>query len=214
MPLPSNGDGSLTNLSRPIHLGSHSPIAQVISPLSSLKSQHLGGPFHISYSLEQLPSSIAPFVTPSFVTSSCLIAPSIVTSFTTPFRDPLVVSSSTFHVSPYVVFIVPSLIVPFDLPSNATLLLPTYAHPNSNGNNLHVDSPTSSEKVIDLCDLFNTDQGPNLVPCPPIEKLKKSYDHTRMFQVEWVTKLPWARGSLLMMANFIWSNARYATLLT
>jgi hypothetical protein len=144
MPLPSDGDGLSTNLSKLIHLGSHSPIAKVISPLSSLESQHLGGPYHISYSLEQLPFSITPFVAPSFVTSSFLIAPSsIVTYFTTPFRDPLVVPSSIAHVSPYVAFIVPSLVVPFNLPSNATPLLPTYAHPSSSGSNFHVDSPTS-----------------------------------------------------------------------
>ncbi len=175
MLLPSNGDGSSIESSKVIHLGSHSHVAQVISPLSSLESQHLGGPSHISYSLEQLPSSI-------------------VVLFTTPFITPLVARSYVIHVSPYVAFTIPSFIFPFNLLSNATLLLPTHAYPNSNGSNLHVDLPTSLEKVIDLCDLFNTNQDPNLVPCPLVEKLKKSYDHTQKFQLEWVTKLPWARG--------------------
>ncbi len=161
--MPSNGDGSSTESSRFIHLGSHSHVTQVISPLSSIESQHLGGPSHISYSLEQLPSSIAPRVVPSFVASLFLIAPSsIVASFTTFFITLHVAPSSATHISLYVAFIVLSLVAPFDLPSNATPLLPTYAHPNSSGNNLHVDSPTSTEKVIDLCDLLNTVQAPSL----------------------------------------------------
>lgn len=149
--MPSNGDGLSTKSSRPIHLGSQSHVAQVISPLLSTKSQHLGGPSHISYSLEQLPSSIAPLIAPSFVTSLFLIAPSsIVVSFTTPFITLIIAPSFATHVSPYVAFIVPSLVTPFDLPLNATPLLPTYARPNSSGNNLYVDSPTSLKKVIHL----------------------------------------------------------------
>jgi hypothetical protein len=97
-----------------------------------------------------LSSSIAPLVAPSFVASLFLIAPSfIVISFTTPFITLLVAPFAT-HASPYVAFTIPSLVTPFDLPSNATPLLPTYAHPNSSGNNLHVDSSTLIEKVIDL----------------------------------------------------------------
>jgi hypothetical protein len=41
MLLPSDGDGSSTKSSKPIHLGSHSHVAQVISPLSSTKSHFL-----------------------------------------------------------------------------------------------------------------------------------------------------------------------------
>jgi len=39
-----NVDGLSLESSRPIHLGSHFPTTQVISPLSSLESQHLRGP--------------------------------------------------------------------------------------------------------------------------------------------------------------------------
>jgi hypothetical protein len=63
-------------------------------------------------------------------------------------------------------------------------LLPTYAHPSLNGNNLHVDSPTSSEKVIDWNDIPNTYLNLNSVPCPLAKKLKKSYDCTWKFQFD------------------------------
>jgi hypothetical protein len=72
VPLLSNGDGLSSKSSRLIHLGSHFLTAQVISPLSSLKSQNLGGLSHISFSLEQLPSSTTPFLAPSCVASSNL----------------------------------------------------------------------------------------------------------------------------------------------
>ncbi len=78
---------------------------------------------------------------------------------------------------------------------------------------MHVDSPTSSEKVINLNDLPNIDLNPNLVPYPPTKRLKKSYDHTQKFQLEWVVKLFWAEG-VLTMVNLIWSSARYVAQLT
>ncbi len=74
VPLSFDGDGLSSESSRLIHLGSHSLATQVISPLSSPKSQNLGGPSHISFSLEQLPSSITPsLVAASFVASSNLL---------------------------------------------------------------------------------------------------------------------------------------------
>jgi hypothetical protein len=95
--------------------------------LSFLESEHFGGPSHTSFSLTQLPSS----TTPSLATPS-----SIAISFTTPFMIP------------FVALIVFFLVVHFDLPSNATPLFPTYAHPSLSGSSLHVASPTSSKKVI------------------------------------------------------------------
>jgi len=74
-----------------------------------------------------------------FVTSS-LTTPSIST--------PLVAPFFIAHVAPSVALIVPSFVVPFDLPFDVTPLLATYAHLSLSGSNLHVDSPTSSEKVI------------------------------------------------------------------
>jgi hypothetical protein len=82
MSLLSNGDGSSSKSCRLIHLGSHHVVAQFISPLSLLESQHLGGLSHTSFFLEQLPYSIAPS-----------LATPIATSFTTPFITPLVAPS-------------------------------------------------------------------------------------------------------------------------
>jgi len=124
--------------------------------LSFLESQHLGGLSHTSFSLKQLPYSIAP----------SLATPSIATSFTTPFITPLVAPS-------YVTLIVPFLVAPFDLPSNATPLFPTNAHPSLSGSSLHVDSPTSSKKVIDSSVMLDINLDPTLSPCPPTKKLKK-----------------------------------------
>lgn len=73
MLLSFDGDGSSSELFRLIHLGLHSLAAQVISHLSSPKSQNLGGPSQISFSLEQLPSSITPLVVASFVAFSNLL---------------------------------------------------------------------------------------------------------------------------------------------
>jgi hypothetical protein len=43
----------------------------------------------------------------------------------------------------------------------------------------------------------NISSNPNLVPCILIEKLKKSYDCTRKFQLEWVAKQPSVEGVLV-----------------
>jgi hypothetical protein len=75
-------------------------------------------------------------------------------------------------------------------------LFPTYAHPSLSGSSLHVDSPTSSKKVIDSSVMLDIDSNPTLSPCPPTEKLKNLYDHTWKFQFEWATKLPWVEGVL------------------
>jgi hypothetical protein len=44
--------------------------------------------------------------------------------------------------------------------------------------------------------LLDVDSDLTLLPCPPTKKLKKLYDHTRKFQLEWATKLPWVEGVL------------------
>jgi hypothetical protein len=35
------------------------------------------------------------------------------------------------------------------------------------------------------------------VPYPSVKRLKKSYDHTRKFQLEWVVNLSWAERVLI-----------------
>jgi hypothetical protein len=141
MSLPSNVNGLSLELSRSIHLGSHSPTTKVISPLSSLESQHLRGPFHTSFFLEKLPSSIAPFLIAFFFVIVFFTTPSINNVLVAPFFIP--------HVVPFVVLTIFSFVVPFNLPSDVTPFLPTYTHPSLSRNSLHVDSPTSLEKVID-----------------------------------------------------------------
>jgi hypothetical protein len=89
LPLPFNDDGLSLKSSEFIHVGSSSPTTQVISPLSSLESQHLGGLFH-TFSFEQSPSSTTPLTSLSFVASLSLTSPSITTSFTTHFITLLV----------------------------------------------------------------------------------------------------------------------------
>jgi len=44
--------------------------------------------------------------------------------------------------------------------------------------------------------MLDIDSYPTLSPCPPTKKLKKLYDHTQKFQLEWATKQPWAKGVL------------------
>jgi hypothetical protein len=169
MSLPFYVNGLSSESFRLIHLGSHFPTTQVISPLSSLESQHLCGPFHIFFFLEKLCSSIAPFLVALFFVIAFLTTPSIST---------LVALFIIPHVAPFVTFTIHSFVVPFNLPSDVTPLFPTYAYPSLSGNNLHVDSPTSLEKVIDWNDIPDTYLNPNLVPCPLVEKIKKSYDRT------------------------------------
>ncbi len=68
----------------------------------------------------------------------------------------------------------------------------------TSSSNVHVESPMSSNKHVDLNDLQDTKSDPNLLhQCPSPQKFKKSYDHTCKFQFEWVAKLPWVEGVLV-----------------
>jgi len=104
MSLPLNGDGSSSKLFGSIYLRSHFLAVQVISPLSSPESQHLGEPSHTSFSIEQLPSSITLFTS----------------SLTTPFITSFIAPPSAAHVAPSIALAIPFLVVPFDLPFDAT----------------------------------------------------------------------------------------------
>jgi len=128
------------------------------------------GHLTLVFFFEKLPSSIAPFLVAPFFVIVFFITPSINTTLVAPFFIP--------HVAPFLDLTVLSFVVPFNLPFDVTPLLPTYAHPSLSGSNLHIDSPTSLKKVIDWNDIPDTYLNPNLVPCPLVEKLKKSYDHT------------------------------------
>ncbi len=111
----------------------------------------------------------------------------------------------------FVAFVVPFLVAPFDLPSNATPLFPTYAQTSLNGSSLNVHLPTSSKKVINLNDLTNKNSDPNFVPYLPAKRLKRSYDHTRKFQLEWVVKLSWGEGVLIDDGKFNMVNCKVCT---
>jgi len=70
--------------------------------------------------------------------------------------------------------------------------------PRSNGN-IHVDSlAISSKNMVILNDLHDIKSNPNLLLMCPLHKLKKSYDCTKKFQLEWVAKLLWAIGVLVI----------------
>jgi len=78
--------------------------------------------------------------------------------------------------------------------------------PSSNGN-IHVDSlVTSSENVVILSVLFDMGLNPNSLRMCPLQKLKKSYDHSRKFLLEWVAKLPWAES--VLATNVVLHNVR------
>ncbi len=69
--------------------------------------------------------------------------------------------------------------------------------------NIHVDSlATSSKNVVILSDLPNTKSDFDLLPMHPFQKLKKSYDYIRKFQLEWATKLLWVEGVLAINGEF------------
>jgi hypothetical protein len=80
-------------------------------------------------------------------------------------------------------------------PSHATIVISPSTHSSLNSN-VHVESLTSLKKFVDLSDLSNIESNPNLLHYPllPPKKLKKSYGHTQKFQLEWIAKLPWAKG--------------------
>ncbi len=85
----------------------------------------------------------------------------------------------------------------------AVPLFPSFVQPSSSGN-IHVDFPTTSENVVILSDLLDTESDFNLLLMCPLQKLKKSYDHRRKFQHEWVAKLPWAKG--VLATNVVFHN--------
>jgi hypothetical protein len=60
---------------------------------------------------------------------------------------------------------------------DATLLFPSYGQP-SLSDSCNVNSLMYLEKVVDLSDLPNTKSNINLLPCAPLQMLKKSYDRT------------------------------------
>lgn len=69
--------------------------------------------------------------------------------------------------------------------------------PSSNGN-IHVDSlATSSKNMVISSDLHDIESNPNLLHVRPLHKLKKSYDCTRKFQLDWATKLLCVVGVLI-----------------
>jgi hypothetical protein len=73
----------------------------------------------------------------------------------------------------------------------------------------------SLDKPMNLSDLPYIELDPNLLhQCLPLQKLKKSYDCTCKFQLEWVAKLPWVEESLLLMASYTMFDVRFVALLT
>lgn len=73
--------------------------------------------------------------------------------------------------------------------------------------NVHVDSPMSLDKPLNLSDILVIESNPNLLhQCPPPQKLKKPYDCIRKIQFEWATKLSWGKG--VLVANGILHNVR------
>jgi len=74
--------------------------------------------------------------------------------------------------------------------------------------NIHVDYlSTSSKNVVILSDLLNTKSNFDLLPMHPPQKLKKSYDYIRKFQLEWATKHFWAEG--VLVTNGMFHNVSY-----
>ncbi len=89
----------------------------------------------------------------------------------------------------------PQTTTPFDA---TVYLFPSFMQPSLNGN-IHVDSlATSSKNMVISSDLHDIESNLNLLPMHPPHKLKKSYDCTRKFQLEWVVKLLWAVGVLVI----------------
>ncbi len=85
----------------------------------------------------------------------------------------------------------PQVVGPFD----ATIPLFASSMQPSSSANIHVDFPSTSFKnVVILNDLLNMESNPNFLHVHPPKKLKKSYDYTRKFQLEWATKLPWVES--------------------
>jgi len=56
--------------------------------------------------------------------------------------------------------------------------------------------------MVILSDLHDIESNLNLLPMRPPHKLKKSYDCTKKFQLEWVAKLLWVVGVLVIDGVF------------
>jgi hypothetical protein len=81
-------------------------------------------------------------------------------------------------------------------PSLVTIVISPSGHHNWSSN-IHVESPMSLNKFVDLSDFPDTKLNLDLLyQCPPFEKFKKYYDRMCKFQLEWATKLPWVEGVL------------------
>ncbi len=103
----------------------------------------------------------------------------------------------------------------FDVsPSLITIVISPSRHPSSSSN-VHVESPMSLNKFVDLNDFPNTKLDLHLLyQCPPPQKFKKSYDRICKFQLEWATKLPWVEGSLPLMTFYTMSNIGFVVIST
>jgi hypothetical protein len=80
--------------------------------------------------------------------------------------------------------------------SLVTIVISPFGHPSSNSN-VHVESPMSLDKFVDLNDFLHIKLDLDLLyQSPPLQKFNKSFDDTCKFQLEWATKLPWVEGIL------------------
>ncbi len=81
-----------------------------------------------------------------------------------------------------------------NLQVDATILLfPLFVQPRSSGS-IHVDYPTTSFENVIILNELDMKSYHDLLHVRPPQKLKKSYDRTRKFQLERAAKLPWAKG--------------------
>jgi hypothetical protein len=60
---------------------------------------------------------------------------------------------------------------------NIAPLFPPFGQPSVN-DSLHINFPMMLNMVVNLHDISNIKLKFDLLPCPPLHKLKKSYDHT------------------------------------
>jgi hypothetical protein len=109
---------------------------------------------------------------------------------------------------PFHVIVSPILNLQVATPFDAIVpLFPSFVQPSSNGSMHHVDfATTSSENVVILSDLPYTKSNLDLLHVHPLQKWKKSYDHTKKFLFEWVAKLLWAKG--VLVTNGMFHNVR------
>jgi hypothetical protein len=62
------------------------------------------------------------------------------------------------------------------------------------------------DMVVNLNDFLDKKSNLDLLHFPPLHKLKKSYDRTWKFQLEWAAKLPWVEG--VLATNGVFCNVR------